>query len=177
MKNESKTMSEIEKSLHDQHYYFAHILIPNIIENNFWSLIKSISENNLQEYMLDLWNGCASDVFPDYSKIIYPTCDYIKKFDNIGIIYINMPAPRQASEAVYSTILFLIDNSSNDWKRSYFTLEFGWQRWAFKGWSDSFTHCSYESEFDFGLEPNLDNFINISMKTALKIWKNSQSII
>jgi hypothetical protein len=42
-----------------------------------------------------------------------------------------MPSPRQASEALYTAIVFLIDDESpSTWLRCYFTLEMGKQRWV-----------------------------------------------
>jgi hypothetical protein len=149
--------NRIGKELHDQHYQFAHRIIPCIVESQFDELIHCFSQNTLQDWIIQIWQGLIDDSLDYYSSCVFPFCDFVKSGENIGVIYFQMPSPRQAAEALYTAIVFLIDDESpSTWLRCYFTLEMGCQRWLLGRWENDEHHNLGE----FPFQPTIDAFIS-----------------
>ena len=176
---------KLRKFLHRQHYDFAHKLVPYIIGEHFDELISGLTNNLNQEWICRIWKNSGDATLANYSVAVYPLCQFIKASDEIGVIYFVMPAPRTTGEALYTSIVFLMDEDSpSTWLWRYFTLELGSLlvsssylkistedaepsvNWTFAEWDDS-NHIN-RGKFEF--EPTLDNFLTAAVAEAKSDW-------
>lgn len=165
-----KEQEELSAKLNRQHYGFAHKAIPYVIQNHFDDLISNVINNLAQAWTLQLWNDCADESMDNYNMVVCPACKFIKLSDNLGLIYFVMPAPRVSTEAVYTAIIFLIDDDPpSDWLRFYFTLELGTpMRWVLGEWDC--LELTHSNQGDFKLEPTLDNFLSVAIDVTRSRW-------
>jgi hypothetical protein len=166
--------------LHRQHYDFAHKTVPYVIENHFDTLISSVSDGTIQEWIFQIWNNSGDDVLVNYSIAVHPDCKFLKISEDIGVIYFVMPAPRPQGETLYTAIVFLMDEDlPSTWLRRYFTLELGSYvpstllengnssvHWTFAEWADS-CHLNRGS---FKFQPTLENFLGAAVNEAESTW-------
>ncbi|MGB3693192.1 MAG: hypothetical protein WA865_20005 [Spirulinaceae cyanobacterium] len=156
--------------LHKQHYSFAHKIIPYIVENHFPELVSKILDQSVQSWILQLWNEYAEISIPEYTKAVYPTCNFIQPSDNVGLIYFVMPSPRVSPEVLYAAAIFFMDDDApSEWLRGYFTLELGLSTsayWTLCEWDDS-NHINLGG---FEYEPTLENFLKVVIAEAKKKW-------
>jgi hypothetical protein len=176
---------QLGELLHRQHYNFAHKLIPYIIGEHFDELISGLANNSAQQWICRIWKDSGDAALVNYSVAVYPTCQFVKASDEIGVVYFVMPAPRTTTEALYMTIVFLMDRGSpSTWLWRYFTLELGSLlisspylkvsmedgdssvRWTFAEW-DNYKHIN-RGEFKF--EPTLNNFLSTAVAEAQSDW-------
>jgi hypothetical protein len=150
---------EFEKSLNEQHYNFAHRIVPHLIDNYFSELVNSCINKTAQDWIVKIWNDCLNNSHNQYTSLVYPTCNILMQSDKIGLIYFVMPAPRIPPEAAYSTAIFIKEKTSpTKWQRRYFTLELGLANsayWVLGEWKN-FVHHNYDN---FEPEPTLQNFL------------------
>lgn len=180
-----KGAETLQELLHRQHYAFAHKILPYVVENQFDELVSCIADGSIQEWILQGWKDVGEDQLAVYSVVVQPLCQFVKPAEEIGVLYFLMPSPRTTGEAVYTAIVFLIDESAPEsWLRRYFTLELGAffsltassmlldaesQRsvhWTFAGWSHS-KHSNYGS---FSEIPTLENFLKSAVNKAASDW-------
>lgn len=161
---------QFSEVLHRQHYTFAHKLMPYIVENHFPEIVSKIANESAESWISQVWNECSDISIPLYTGVVHPTFHFMNPSDELGIIYIAMPAPRVASEAVYAAVIFLIDNGSpSEWLRNYFTLELGLAKsayWVLGGWDDS-NHINLG---EFKYEPTIENFITTVIAISKSRW-------
>jgi hypothetical protein len=161
---------QFSKALNRQHYTFAHKLMPYIVENHFHELVSKVVDESAQSWILQLWNQCSEISIPEYTAVICPTCHFIKPFDELGLIYIAMPAPRVSTEAAYIAVCFLIDKSvPSEWLRSYYTLELGLATsayWVLGEWENS----NHINRGEFKHEPTIKNFLTTVIAEAKSRW-------
>lgn len=165
---EQDAQADLSKKLNQQHYKFAHKLMPYMSENYFDKLVSEVLDNGLQNWVLQVWSSCADESMLNYCKVVYPKCQFIKPSDELGLIYFVMPAPRVTTEAAYIAIIFLIDDDEpSEWLRSYFTLELGaFNSWILGEWDDS-THIN---RGNFQSEPTLENFLATIVAEGQSRW-------
>ncbi|WP_016949455.1 hypothetical protein [Anabaena sp. PCC 7108] len=161
---------QFSENLNQQHYKFAHQLMPYIVENNFNDLVSKVIDKSAQNWILQLWNKYSELPIPNYTALVYPICNFTKHSDNIGIIYITMPAPRVSPEAAYMAVIFKIDNDPpSEWLRSYFTLELAVTTsayWTLAEWENS-NHINLG---EFKYEPTLKNFLTTVIVESKRRW-------
>lgn len=162
---------QFSEALHRQHYSFAHKFMPYIVENHFPELVSKIANESAQSWIVQVWNECCDLSIPEYTAIAYPTFHFINPSDELGLIYIDMPTPRVATEAAYAAVIFLINNGSpSEWLRSYFTLELGLAKsayWLLGGWDNS-THINLG---EFKSEPTIQNFLTTVIAVGTSKWQ------
>jgi hypothetical protein len=157
----SELMSDDELSnlLSKQHYNFAHKLMPYIVENHFQDILNHVVNKTADSFVVQLWNEYSDDSMSEYNSLVYPTYHFAKPTEELELIYFVMPSPRKITEAAYTAILFMMDNSLPfQWRRSYFTLELGLAEapyWVLGEWKNS-QHINLGT---FELEPTLENFL------------------
>lgn len=180
-----KGAEELQELLHRQHYVFAHRILPYVVENQFDELVSHIEDGSVQEWILQGWKDVGENQLTVYSTVVQPVCQFVKPTEEIGVVYFLMPSPRTTGEAVYTAIVFLIDDSaSKSWLRRYFTLELGAffspstssmlldaesprsVHWTFAEWSNS-EHSNYGS---FNEAPTLENFLKSAINKAASGW-------
>lgn len=170
--------------LHRQHYDFAHKVVPYVIKEYFEELVNQLVNGSVQEWINQLWTNNVDDTLINYSVAVHPVCQYAKASEEIGLIYFIMPAPRTTGEALYTAIVFLMDEDSpSTWLWRYFTLELGvylvpsylltasaddgdLTRWTFAEWNES----NHINRGKFKLEPTLDNFLAVVLNEAESDW-------
>ncbi len=176
---------QLGKLIHRQHYDFAHKVIPYIIENHADNLISGLADNSTQEWLCRIWNDGGDSVLNNYSAAVYPACQFVKASEEIGLVYFVMPAPRTSGEALYTAIVFLMDEDlPSTWLWRYFTLELGSYLvslphlsisiddpdpavgWTFAEWSDS----QHINRGKFEYEPTLNNFLAVVISEAKSDW-------
>ncbi|TBR61436.1 hypothetical protein B4U84_11730 [Westiellopsis prolifica IICB1] len=166
---------ELSEKLHRQHYDFAHKLIPYVVQDHFDELISNLINNSVQDWVIQLWNNCGDDAIFSYCTVVHPICNFTKLSDEIGLIYFIMPAPRVNPEAVYTAVVFLMDDDPpSDWLRSYFTLELGAYitppiHWTLGEW-DYQEELTHNNLGQFELEPTLENFLATVVSEARIRW-------
>jgi hypothetical protein len=117
---------QLVELLHRQHYDFAHKLVPCIIMEHFDDLISSLTDNSTQQWICQIWRDNGDATLVNYSTAVYPTCQFIRASDEIGVVYFVMPTPRTTAEALYTSIVFLMNEDlPSTWLWRYFTLELG----------------------------------------------------
>ncbi|MBN4003862.1 hypothetical protein [Nostoc sp. LPT] len=161
---------QLNEMLNQQHYTFAHKIMPYIVENNFQELVSKVIDKSAQDWILQLWNKCSGIQNYNYTSLIYPICNFTRHSEDIGLIYIAMPAPRVSPEAAYIAVIFLIDDDlPSDWLRSYFTLELGLAAsayWTLGEWDNS-NHINLGN---FKAQPNLNNFLTTVIAEIQSRW-------
>jgi hypothetical protein len=176
---------QLAELLHRQHYDFAHKLVPYIIREHFDDLISGLANNSTQQWICRIWKDSGDASLANYSAAAYPTCQFIKASDEIGVVYFVMPTPRTSGEALYTSIVFLMDEDlPSTWLWRYFTLELGSLLvssphlkiskegedpsvdWTFAEWDDS----SHINRGKFELEPTLNNFLAAAVAEAQSDW-------
>ncbi|MFM2060349.1 MAG: hypothetical protein RLZZ507_19 [Cyanobacteriota bacterium] len=161
---------QFSENLNQQHYNFAHQLMPYVVENNFPDLLNRVINESAQNWLLQIWNKYSDLEIPSYTALVHPICSSINHSEDIGLIYITMPAPRVSPEVAYIAIVFKIDNDSpSDWLRSYFTLELGLTTsayWTLGEWNKS-NHINLG---EFMYEPTLNNFLVTVMTEFKRRW-------
>lgn len=161
---------QFSETLNQQHYAFAHKLMPYIVENNFQELVSKVIDKSAQNWILELWNKCSNIPIDDYTALVYPICNFTKYSDEIGLIYIAMPAPRVSPEAAYIAVIFFIDEDlPSEWLRSYFTLELGLAtsaHWILGEWDNS----NHINRGEFKHKPTLKNFLTAVIAEGKNRW-------
>lgn len=161
---------QFSKTLNQQHYAFAHKLMPYIVENHFQELVSKVVDKSAQNWILQLWNECSELSIPEYTAVVYPISHFIKQSDELGLIYITMPAPRVSPEAAYAAVIFSIDNVlPSNWLRSYFTLELGLAtsaHWMLGEWDNS----NHINRGEFKHEPTIKNFLATVIEEGKSRW-------
>lgn len=161
---------QFSEMLNQQHYTFAHKLMPSIVDNHFQELVNKVINKSAQDWILKLWNECSDIQIINYTALVYPICNFTRHSKDIGLIYITMPAPRVSPEAVYIAVIFLIDDDlPSDWLRSYFTLGLGLAAsayWTLGEW-DSSNHINLG---EFKDEPSLNNFLTTVIEEGKSRW-------
>ena len=82
--------NRIGKVLHDQHYQFAHRVIPHILENQFDELIHCFSQNTMQDWIVQIWQDLSDDSLDYYSSYVFPLCDFVKSEENMGVTALSL---------------------------------------------------------------------------------------
>jgi hypothetical protein len=161
---------QFSDGLHRQHYVFAHQLMPYIVENQFSELVSKVANESAQSWISQVWNECSDISISNYTAVVHPTFHFMNPSDELGLIYIAMPAPRVPPEAAYAAVIFLIDNGSpSEWLRSYFTLELGLAKsayWVLGGWDN----CNHVNLGEFKYEPNIKNFLTTVIAVGKSRW-------
>jgi hypothetical protein len=176
---------QLAELLHRQHYDFAHKLVPYIISEHFDDLISGLANNSAQQWICRIWKDSGDAALANYSAAVYPVCQFIKASDEIGVVYFVMPAPRTTGEALYTSIVFLMDEDlPSTWLSRYFTLELGSLlipspylqvsmedgdpsvRWTFAEWD----HSEHINRGKFEFEPTLNNFLSAVVAEAQNDW-------
>lgn len=161
---------QFSEMLNQQHYTFAHKLMPSIVDNHFQELVNKVINKSAQDWILKLWKECSDIQIINYTALVYPICNFTRHSENIGLIYITMPAPRVSPEAAYIAVIFLIDDDlPSDWLRSYFTLELGLAAsayWTLGEWDNS-NHINLG---EFKDEPSLNNFLTTVIEEGKSRW-------
>lgn len=176
---------QLAELLHRQHHGFAHKLVPHIIREHFDDLISGLANNSAQQWICRVWKDSGDVLLANYSAAVYPVCQFIKASDEVGVVYFVMPAPRTTGEALYTSIIFLMDEGlPSTWLLRYFTLELGALLvsspylqistegedspvgWTFAEWD----YCRHVNRGKFELEPTLNNFLAAAVTEAQSDW-------
>jgi hypothetical protein len=161
---------QFSKVLNQQHYSFAHKIMPYIVENHFSDLVSKISDQSAQSWILQLWSECSEISISEYTTVVHPTYHFIQPSNGVGLIYIVMPPPRVSPEVLYAAVIFFMDDDSpSEWLRGYFTLELGLSTsvyWILGEWNDS-NHINL-GEFKYEVTP--ENFLKAVVAEAQKRW-------
>lgn len=157
---------EFSETLNQQHYSFAHKLMPYIVENHFSKLVRKFSDQSAQAWILQLWNKCSEISISEYTEAVYPSCHFVQPSNEIGVIYLVMPSPRVNPEALYAAVVFFTSiDSPSEWLRAYFTLELGLSTspyWTLGEWDEA----GHNNLGEFEYEVTLENFLKVVIAVA-----------
>jgi hypothetical protein len=163
---------QFSEAVNQQHYSFAHKMMPYIVKNHFHDLVSKVIDKSAQDWILRLWDDSSEIPSSTYTTLVHPKCHFIPPSDDIGVILISMPAPRVCTEAIYTAVVFAVEKhrSPFEWLRYYFTLELGLStsaHWVLGAWDDS----GHKNFGEFKYEPTVENFLAVVVAEGPKKWK------